>query len=332
MKFQQKIDELRNIYRKTLSPLVTNDYVLLDVPYHRNIGDVLIWEGERNFLSTLPYKNLGTHSFVSWQRKQLHPKAIILLHGGGNFGDLYRCYQDFRLRVISDYPNNKIIILPQSVWYEDKSLIKKDAEIMSCHKNLTLCARDKWSYEFMQRHFPANNILLIPDSAFCISDSFLDCYRHKEVPGKELYFERTDKELGATLPKGLAINMEVHDWPTYEQPYNVFNRFWWVAHVQGALRRLNILKPILSPTLDSYADWHIRCRSVELGCKFLSPYDHIITTRLHTLILSVLLHKPVDYINNTTSKLSAYADTWLSDLDEVKPLKLPKSFICDETK
>ena len=324
MEFQQKINQLREIYCKTISPLITGNYVLLDAPYHSNIGDVLIWEGERNFLSTFPYKNLGTHSFISWYRKPLRHDVIILLQGGGSFGDLYRCFQDFRLGVISDYPDNKIIMLPQSVWYKDESLIEKDAAIMAKHKNLTLCARDRWSYDFMQRHFPANKILLVPDSAFCISDTLLDYDRHREVPGRKLYFERGDSELGNILPAGMAIDMEVHEWPTYEQPYNVFNRFWWIDRVQGGLWRFGALKPIVSPVLDYYADRHIRRWSVKLGCEFLSPYEYITTTRLHVLILSVLLHKPVDFIDNTTGKLSAYVDTWLSDLDEVKPFELTK--------
>lgn len=54
---------------------------------------------------------------------------------------------------------------------------------------------------------------------------------------------------------------------------------------------------------------------------FLRPYNHIITTRLHALILSVLLHKSVEYIDNTTGKLSAFVSTWLSDLNDVKSFK-----------
>ncbi len=37
------------------------------------------------------------------------------------------------------------------------------------------------------------------------------------------------------------------------------------------------------------------------------------------MILSILLHKPVSYIDNTTGKLSAFAQTWLSDLDAINP-------------
>ena len=44
-KFEKKVNELcSEIYQK-LSLLIDNDYILVDLPYHSNIGDVLIWEG-----------------------------------------------------------------------------------------------------------------------------------------------------------------------------------------------------------------------------------------------------------------------------------------------
>lgn len=45
----EKTEKLRNIIFDQLSPLIDNDYVLWDLPYHENIGDTLIWEGERCF-------------------------------------------------------------------------------------------------------------------------------------------------------------------------------------------------------------------------------------------------------------------------------------------
>ena len=65
-------------------------------------------------------------------------------------------------------------------------------------------------------------------------------------------------------------------------------------------------------------DRFIRDSLAKKGCEFLQPFSRIVTTRLHPMILSILLHKPVEYIDNTYGKLSAYAETWLHDLPEVK--------------
>lgn len=39
------IGKLRKKLVETLIPLVDNDYVLVDLPYYSNVGDLLIWEG-----------------------------------------------------------------------------------------------------------------------------------------------------------------------------------------------------------------------------------------------------------------------------------------------
>lgn len=56
MQTESLINHLREKIQKDLSPLVSSDYVYLDLPYHPNIGDTLIWGGTREFLKTLPYK------------------------------------------------------------------------------------------------------------------------------------------------------------------------------------------------------------------------------------------------------------------------------------
>lgn len=50
MRAKEKIERLRAEIEKQLIPLIDSDYVLWDLPYHTNIGDTLIWQGEWNFL------------------------------------------------------------------------------------------------------------------------------------------------------------------------------------------------------------------------------------------------------------------------------------------
>lgn len=193
------------------------DYVHLDNPYHGNIGDILIWEGERQFLSSIKYKCLQSSS-NSWCGKITStPETVILFHGGGNFGDLYRECQDFRLRVIEQFPNNRIIMFPQSIWYEDESLIAKDAAVMARHNDLTLCARDKWSYNFLKEHFGKNKILLVPDMAFYISDEYLNKYRECVFGGQKLYLRRIDKEMDFSTILDDLRGFDIRDWPSLER-------------------------------------------------------------------------------------------------------------------
>ncbi|MDE5567206.1 MAG: polysaccharide pyruvyl transferase family protein [Muribaculaceae bacterium] len=317
MNFRSKISELRLNIENALSPIITDKVILVDAPYYDNIGDVLIWQGIIEFLSAQGKTLIACSSGMTFPYSEISEDVTILLMGGGNFGDLWRWFQNIRLKVIQQYPNNRIVMFPQSVWYEDESLISEDARILAQHKDLYLCARDQWSYDFLNHHFSANNVLLVPDMAFYINDKILEPYRGKES-GRKLFFRRLDKEITDDTPVFISNEYDIHDWPTVEHKPQ---RFYFVGKAYGAVRRLHN-KPLVRFTnhcIDLFANRFIKDALVKIGCKFLSQYSSVTTTRLHAMILSVLLHKPVEYIDNSTKKLSAFAQTWLNDLKEVRP-------------
>lgn len=319
MDTNKKIQQLQAEIKRQLEPLIGEKCILTDLPYHDNLGDVLIWQGELDFLKSINKTPINQSNYLTFNYPTVDERTTILLHGGGNFGDLYRILQEFRLNVISKYLNQRIIVFPQSVWYNDESLIAKDAAILAKHKNLYLCARDKWSYDFMKEHFSANNILLVPDMAFCINKKFLVNTHLKNK--KSLYFKRTDKELDNTTVCDF-LDVETHDWPTYESRHwsSVIN--YWLLELN---RRIPFGKSISNILIDFFVQHYMRSDYVKIASKFLSSYGMVITTRLHALILSTLMGIPVRYIDNTTGKLSAFANTWLSDYTNVKPFSVSDS-------
>lgn len=303
------VDSLRKKISDTLTPLITHDYVLLDLPYYDNIGDTLIWEGTREFLKTLPYKCLYYASKDSFRYRELPPETIILLSGGGNFGDLYRQHSEFRRIVIESYPRNKVIILPQTIYYECQELIAKDAAFYAKYPNVTICAREQYSFDLLKKHF-SNSCLLLPDMAFFIN---LDKYKLGKEEGKTLFLKRIDKEFvqdghNVEIPK----DAEVHDWPTYEQSFDkaeriekLFYKLWRLENIfkfsEKSIARLN----------DWKRNYFYRRFYVQLGIDFLSPYTLIYTTRLHVMILGVLLNKKMHLINNSSGKVVNFYNTWL---------------------
>ena len=82
MQNNKLINTLREKIRDSLTPLITHDYVLLDLPYYDNIGDTLIWEGTREFLKTLPHRCLYYASKDSFRYRKLPKETVILLSGG----------------------------------------------------------------------------------------------------------------------------------------------------------------------------------------------------------------------------------------------------------
>lgn len=311
------INHLREKIQKELTPIVDNDYVYLDLPYHHNIGDTLIWEGTREFLKTVPYKCLYYASKDSFRYRKLPKNVIILLHGGGNFGDLYRLHSEFRKKIIKLYPDNKVVILPQTVFYEDMSLLQSDVDFYAAHPNVTICAREQVSFNFLTENFK-NQVLLLPDMAF-----YLDLKKYKvfEDENRVLYLKRTDKELVNANMVKIPANSEQHDWPTYENHYGEFDMVERFTHLLRIIFKICGLRDrILARLEDWKRNWYYRRKYVQMGVSFLSPYHTIYTTRLHVLILGVLLAKEIYLINNTSGKVVNFYNTWLNELDSIKKL------------
>ena len=308
------ISSLRSIITSSLQPLVCSDYWLLDVPYYTNIGDTLIWEGTRDFLASVPFKCKGMYSIETFVFPEIPESDIILLQGGGNFGDVWIRHQVFREKVLEHYPKNRCIVLPQTVYYEKEENLRHSIEVFSRHKRLTVCARDKVSFDFLKANF-TNEILLVPDMAFCIDiRKHLDPFRlEQSKPG--LLVKRVDKELGRPDSLKEVEGMDgivVSDWPTIENGNAFPDRT-----LLKLLRRL----PRSRRLLDIYARCFYRWYLIRTGVRFLSPYEKIYTTRLHAAILGILLGKDVVVFDNSYGKNRQFYETWLQDSENVELIR-----------
>ena len=309
MRSQDKITQLKECIHNNLCHLIDSNYVLLDVPYYTNIGDTLIWEGTKHFLKDIPHKCLYTASVETYKFRPLPQDTVILMQGGGNFGDIWRRHQDLRLEIIKAYPNNKIIILPQTVFYKDHAVFQEDAKIFNSHKNLHICARDTVSLEYLQQSLTCN-LLLVPDMAFCITDKLLKKYSKKEGD-RALFLKRNDTEFceydfGAHITEESAM-LDTCDWPTMDRNYKTTDFMYKLMRKKRTPERLP----------DIYANRIFRPFLIKKGIEFVSQYKKVYTTRLHVAILSLLLGKEIVFFDNSYGKNSSFFDTWLSGVDNI---------------
>ena len=91
---------------------------------HGNVGDSAIWLGERTLLRdagvTVAYAcDLQSFSAAELAERVPAGTGTTFVHGGGNLGDLWPRHQVLRERVISAFPNHRIVQLPQSVHFRD---------------------------------------------------------------------------------------------------------------------------------------------------------------------------------------------------------------------
>ena len=139
---------------------------LVGFPAHENKGDAAIWIGEKILLASLGIKTVYEASWSNFRCAALdnvieqHPDLVILLHGGGNFGDLYAWEMEPRLSIIEHYPNHPIRFLPQSIHFEDPVNLAKAIAILAQHSDLKLYVRDKVSLAFARKNFGKEGILI----------------------------------------------------------------------------------------------------------------------------------------------------------------------------
>lgn len=201
----------RNEIDKKLLPLFkTKRCAILDVPTYANVGDQLIWSGMEVFFENNKIECVYRSSCNTFLYKELPTDVTICLVGGGNFGDLWRRLQELRNAIIKLYPNHKIVIFPQSVYYSDMSICANDSILFAQHKDLHICARDYDSYSFLLKHF-RNSILLVPDMVL-----YLSFESNKKYDYKILFLKREDKEQ-CDYADFIKTDMVVCDWPTHEK-------------------------------------------------------------------------------------------------------------------
>lgn len=293
---------------------IDSDYIFIDLPYYSNIGDTLIWEGTEELLKNIKFKCLLRASYETFQFPELTEETIILMMGGGNWGDLYLPHNDLRKKVVQEYPNNKIIILPQTVYYEGAYNARWDAHIFRQHKNLIICARDKYSYRILKAYGFCRNVMLVPDMAFCINKNKLNKYTKQQLH-KDLLFKRIDKEESdEDLINTLSEKYDVSDWPFYIEFDPLFEKLKSLIN-EGRCNEA-----------DEYAVNTYLPNRVKVGVEFISQYDRVFSNRLHGTILSILLDKEVYIFDNSYGKNSQYYNAWLKEAKNVHLLTTSQNF------
>jgi pyruvyl transferase EpsO len=319
----EKAKQLQQLLKQKLLQLIDQDYVLYGLPYYSNIGDTLIWEGTIELLTKSPYKCRSVCGWSDYPQKKLPKELTILIEGGGYFGNVWRHGWEFVLNELSLNKNNKIIIMPNTIWYNDPKVLEKDQLLLSQMPNLTICARDKRSYDFAFQHFN-NNVCLLPDLAFCMNMDYLSKWE-KPVIRNCLFLKRGDKELvkSDNFEFMLPAKIDTSDWPTMLYPTYTQKTVEKIAYAYRHRLGGRLTKNEIATNLYNKMYYHIyRKEMSKQGIEFISRYRTIYTTRLHGMILAALLGKETYFFDNSYGKISDFYNTWLSDTDNINSITI----------
>jgi pyruvyl transferase EpsO len=269
----------------------------------------MIWVAQSGYLRDRHHDVPYSCSARSYSRLHLQRElkdGIILLSGGGDFGDIWPEQQRFREQVIRDFPNNQIIQLPQTVCFRGPKNRSRARDAVQSHPALTIMVRDRTSLERTQRELEAD-ALLCPDVAFLLPTQVSEC-----VDGDILWLARTDHESAHPpssagghdlrcidwVPNGPAIRHPLlsglrprlaggrlwpDNWPTATGSLSGKARGWWEALAHRRIR------------------WAV----AQLGSAQV-----VITDRLHAHILCLLLGRPHVLLDDRFGKLSTFFETW----------------------
>ena len=156
---------------------------LIGSPHHGNLGDSAIAYSESIFIKDI-FKN-STLYIISQEnaincfdsiKSYITDETILFLTGGGNMGVDYFLAEEIRRKYIENFPNNKIIIFPQTIDYGNSEIglseLENSIKIYSKHTNLTLIAREVPSYNLMKKIYPKSTVILTPDIVTYLDKSF----------------------------------------------------------------------------------------------------------------------------------------------------------------
>ena len=306
------IDNLKLKIDKSLSNILLKKCLLLDAPFYENVGDVLIYEGEKALFKKYNITIVGIYSHKTFKPINIDNETFIAINGGGNMGDIYPEHLKFLESILLLYPNNRIIVFPQTFYFQNKDEENRILSNLSRFENLYICSRDTRSYNIVSKYFKnAGQSLLVPDMAFFIDRNVLLKYVETTTK-KVLFIKRVDAEQTNRNNITNNISVNISDWPSFQHSIKKASLIAKILNNLYDKLEIKIIRHLINIVWNKYFPIHCRLM-VEEGVKFISPYETIHTTRLHGAILSILLDKDVYIYDNSYGKNFYFYDTWLKN-------------------
>jgi pyruvyl transferase EpsO len=275
---------------------------LFDFPNYPNVGDSAIYLGQLALLRSLGLRPAFVCDFPTYDATALRHgvrDGIILLAGGGSFGDVWPEAHAFRERVVRDFPHNRIVQLPQTVYFASAAAARRTRIVLEKHRGFTLLVRDRRSLEAARRQLGVE-AELCPDMAVALGPLERPAPAHMPL----LWLSRTDKERASGSIGGSDV--AVVDW--LEEPWMALRELNY--RLMGTTRRRVIGRATRTLLTRTYAP--LARQRLHRGIALLSSGRVVITDRLHGHILSLLLGIPHVVLDNSYGKVSGFHDTWTS--------------------
>lgn len=271
-------------------------YICISTPCYGNVGDHAIELAQQEVLKKCGLKDryidISSIEYTYLKRiikTLIYQNDVIIIDGGGNFGDTWPETMQNINEIVLTYSDNRIFIFPES-WYfsntkEGEKLLKETINIFNSHKNITLYARDSWSYKEMKNHL--TNITIRYSFDMVLFKNYV-LKKLKPFSKKTIGLSlRDDKEcVSGSLTKKLYKDMET----------------------------LDIKTIIINNDSYNFIDKKNREKVFNRIIKMYEQCDIIITDRFHGFIFSILCQKPCIIFDNLTGKIGHFYNDIKDDI------------------
>lgn len=270
---------------------------LLDTPKHDNLGDHAIAWAQRKFIERalpdamileLPIELVDMH--LSFIRKHIRPGDLLCMVGGGNFGDAYVMHEYSKRKVCRMFPDNRVIIFPQTISYSDTPQGHRELELTQAalrpHRKLTITARDEISHRRAKQWFPEAECILTPDIVLSLPPV------KAAVPRKGIL---------CCLRRDLERNDSV-----------------WAGDVVTRLAAGGYSFAMSDTAGEGRVSQADRPRELERKWREFCGAELVITDRLHGMIFACITSTPCIVLDNYNHKIRNFYRSWLSDIPYIR--------------
>lgn len=272
--------------------------ILINTPLHTNIGDHMIADAANGFFKDfLPDYEITevTNKIYKEMRRDVVYRTnvddVIVITGGGFLGSLWPSGQNV-YSILKDFPHNKILILPQSMYFEDNEEGERQkqlfCDLLVNHNNIVVLLRENISYNRFEAMCKGKvKSYLMPDMALTLNYS----HEQKERSGILLCL-RNDKESILTEDEKISIRTQFLGFGEAVEEGSMH----WHSNITQGMR-----KEIISAKINEFKGYRL-----------------VITDALHCMISCAISGTPCIAINNINRKLEGIYKSWLSGLSYIR--------------
>ena len=312
------INTLRSKIETTLSDWIVPEgrsFAILDFPHHNNIGDSAIYVGQMSYLrkrNLFPAYVAPISKFDAEEMASAIGDGPIYIHGGGNLGDLWPWFQNFKEQILEQYKGREIVQFPQSIHFSSQKNIDEMARKIEGHGNYKLLVRDEPSFELAKKSFQCD-VRLCPDMAFCIPPIA------RPNPAYEILLHLLEDQEAKTSYDTAALLKHAgilqRDWPN-----------------EGKQKKLALYAQSFAQSFFSdngfrgrnklIASFYAQLATLRFfrGVGILGQAKCVVTDRLHGHIMCTLLGIPHAVLDNSYGKISRFMAAWGTGVDHTYPV------------